>query len=110
MIKTMDFYVYIWTRSTATNGWPVGSPYYIGKGCGNRAFIKADHRLKVPKESKFIQIISCRDEESAFDTEKFFVKYYGRTDLETGCLRNLTTGGEGITSEGFSPEVREKNE
>ncbi len=104
----MMFYAYIWMRSSNTNGWPVGSPYYIGKGCGNRAFVRADHRLKVPKELKYIQVIPCRDEGSAFETEKFFIKYYGRLDLRTGCLRNLTSGGEGITSEGFSPEVREK--
>jgi len=102
------FYAYIWMRSTNTNGWPIGSPYYIGKGKGDRASTQADHRLKVPRDSKFIQIILCRDEESAFETEKFFIKYYGRLDLGTGCLRNLTAGGEGITSEGFSPEVREK--
>lgn len=104
----MDFYVYIWTRSTDTSGWPAGSPYYIGKGCGDRAFIKADHRLKVPKDASFIQIIPCRDEESAFETERFFISYYGRKDLGTGCLRNLTAGGDGITSEGISPETRLK--
>lgn len=104
----MIFYTYIWMRSTNTNGWPIGSPYYIGKGCNDRAFARDDHRLKVPKDPKFIQVIPCQDEESAFETEKFLIKHYGRIDLGNGCLRNLTSGGEGITSEGYSPEVREK--
>ena len=86
----------------------VGSPYYIGKGKGDRAFDQADHRLKVPKDPKNIQIIPCRDEESAFETEKFLIKYYGRKDLGTGCLRNLTAGGEGMASVDYSPEVRAK--
>jgi hypothetical protein len=104
----MTFYTYIWMRSTDTSGWPISSPYYVGKGCGDRAFDQADHRLKVPKDPKYIQIIPCRDEESAFETEKFLIIYYGRKDLGTGCLRNLTVGGEGMASKDYSPEVRAK--
>ncbi|KKK68410.1 hypothetical protein LCGC14_2944320, partial [marine sediment metagenome] len=34
-------------------------------------------------------------EEEAFRQEKYWIKYYGRRDLGTGTLCNLTDGGEG---------------
>jgi hypothetical protein len=34
------------------------------------------------------------------------VSYYGRIDLGTGCLANLTDGGDGMS--GFSEETRRK--
>ena len=40
--------------------------------------------------------------------EKFYIKYYGRIDLKTGTLCNLTDGGEGILGYKHSIEHIEK--
>lgn len=35
--------------------------------------------------------------QEAVEVEKYLIKYYGRINLKTGTLANLTDGGEGIT-------------
>ncbi len=95
----MDFYTYIWTRED-------GSPYYIGKGAGRRAFVNGSHNVRKPKDASRIQIISARDEQSAYETEKFLIAYYGRKDNRTGCLRNFSDGGENPLK--LSPESIER--
>lgn len=87
----MKFYAYIWTRED-------GSPYYIGKGQGQRAFINGSHSVRKPKDPSRIQIIAALSEDSAYETEKFLIKYYGRKDIGTGCLRNRSDGGEFSTT------------
>lgn len=44
--------------------------------------------------------------EEACALERLLIKQYGRTNLKTGTLCNLTDGGEGILNP--SPEVRQK--
>ncbi len=80
------FYTYLYLRED-------GTPYYVGKGSGNRAFTSAGHRTKVPPRDRII-IYPAESEADAFETEVALVWYYGRKDLGTGCLRNLTHGGE----------------
>ena len=46
-------------------------------------------------------------EEEAFNLEQYCIALYGRIDLGTGILRNLTDGGEG--SSGWSPSQETKN-
>jgi len=92
-----NFYTYLWLRDD-------GTPYYAGKGKGNRAFTKGSHRVKCPKDSSQIIVQEWLSEEDAFDAEKFLIAYYGRLDLGTGCLRNLTDGGEGFAGLVFTPE------
>lgn len=71
----------------------------MGKGCGNRAF-----RRGAPQGRVLVQ--EFEDETSALRAETFLISYYGRVDLGTGCLRNLTDGGEGASNP--AQEVREK--
>ncbi len=89
----MGFYTYLWLRYD-------GTPYYVGKGKDVRAF----RRGCPPLDRVIIQ--EHPSEEDAFVVEKFLISYYGRIDLNTGCLRNRTDGGEGYT--GKSPEARQR--
>lgn len=79
------FYTYMWLRED-------GTPYYVGKGHGNRAYVH--HRIgNAPTLGRIVFYIA-KDEADAFETEVALVWFYGRKDLGTGCLRNLTDGGE----------------
>jgi hypothetical protein len=55
-----------------------------------------------------IIIQDFESEEDAFFAEKFLISFYGRIDLGTGCLRNVTDGGEGTAGAILSPEHRTK--
>jgi hypothetical protein len=83
------FYTYLWLRYD-------GTPYYVGKGKKNRAFVahSAGNKLKPPSREKII-LQEWPNEVDAYEAERLLIYYYGRIDLGTGCLRNLTSGGEG---------------
>jgi hypothetical protein len=94
-----EFYTYLWLRED-------GTPYYVGKGSGNRAFVGRRHRVFPPKNVANILVQPYPCEEDAFFAERFLIDYYGRADLKVGCLRNLTDGGEGQSNP--SEETRQK--
>lgn len=81
----MEFYTYLWLRDN-------GTPYYVGKGTGIRAFRKHGVHLAPPRER--IVVYPAKDESEAFENEIALIWYFGRRDLGTGCLRNFTDGGE----------------
>ena len=88
-----QFYVYIHKK-------PDGTPFYVGKGTGNRAyqFSKRSnwHKnivVKYGKENIIIEIINCFDESQAFDLEKIYIKQFKFSGV---TLVNLTDGGEGV--------------
>lgn len=95
------FYTYLWLRED-------GTPYYAGKGKDNRGFVKENHRCSPPAQNELVIVQEWPSEEDAFEAEKFLIAYYGRRDLKTGCLRNLTDGGEGFSGLRFSEEHRRK--
>jgi hypothetical protein len=94
------FYTYLWLRDD-------GTPYYVGKGRGKRAYNNY-HRLKPPINRDLIRIQLWEDEAVAFAYERYFIDFYGRKDLGTGCLRNLTDGGQGTSGAKHSLESRSR--
>lgn len=94
------FYTYVWLRID-------GTPYYVGKGKEDRGFTSTNHRLKCPPKERIV-IYPAESEAEAFENEVALIWYYGRKDLGTGCLRNLTEGGEGAAGWVPSEETRRK--
>lgn len=102
---TENYYVYAYIRSKASLSADIGTPYYIGKGTGKRAFIK--HSCPVPLDKTNIVFIKEQISESdAHQLEVQLITQYGRKDLGTGILHNRTNGGEGISNP--STSTREK--
>jgi hypothetical protein len=90
-----SFYVYMYLRAYDSKNGCKGSPYYIGKGKGKRSHDK-NHTYKIPTDHNNIRIIVDNiSEDEAFMWEEFWISFFGRIDIESGCLRNLTDGGEG---------------
>jgi len=80
-----------------------GTVKYVGKGTKRRAFEATNHRGLTPKDKNLILLQEHPSEADAFEAEIFLILYYGRIDKGTGCLRNLTDGGEGAS--GTRPSV-----
>jgi molecular chaperone DnaK (HSP70) len=88
----MEYYTYAYLREDKT-------PYYIGKGKGNRAYIRGKKDTKPPKDkSRIIFLKQNLTETEAFRHEMYMIDVFGRIDLGTGILRNMTDGGEGSSN------------
>jgi hypothetical protein len=102
MVNPNRFYTYAYLRED-------GTPYYIGKGCENRITQKSSRNCSKPKnKSKIIFLKQNLTEEEAFRHEIYMINVFGRKDLETGILRNLTDGGEGCSGSIRSDEHKKK--
>lgn len=95
---TPIYYVYMYIRDNDSVRGCKGSPYYIGKGKNRRAYKRTYNTIKPNKQQTNIRfIIENVSEEEALMWEEFWIDYFGRIDLGTGCLHNKTKGGDGIT-------------
>ena len=93
------YYVYVYLRKKDL------SPYYVGKGKGMRAYDKK-HRVHPPEDrSRIVFVVRNVSESAAHAEEKHLIAIFGRIDNGTGCLANLTDGGEGPNGYKFTPEV-----
>lgn len=106
----IGFYIYAFLRKRDSLIATAGTPYYIGKGSGKRAWTKNKKEYRrSPPESQYISILyETLTEGQAFDIEKKLIAEYGRVDLGTGILRNMSDGGEGPSGTVRSDEFKKK--
>jgi len=95
-------------------------PFYVGKGTGwrvhrhlhNQGHSRAVHgkikKLRALGIEPHVQTIVALDEDHAFFIESCLIEIFGRRDLKTGTLLNLTDGGEGMSGWQASEETRAK--
>ncbi len=111
------FYVYIYIDPRNN------SPFYVGKGHGRRYFdhLKEKHSCnpfkfnkinKIKKETgeypESILFKTELTEEEAFILEIELIARWGRKNNKTGCLTNLTGGGDGISGWHHNEEAKKK--
>ena len=97
-----NYYTYAYLREDKT-------PYYIGKGKGDRAYKKSKNDIKPPKDkSRVILLKQNLSENEAFNHEKYMIDIFGRKDLGTGILHNRTYGGDGSSGVLQSEETKLK--
>lgn len=95
------YYVYLHRKKTN------GEVFYVGKGCGDRAWVK-DKRNKywnnvVKKHGCVVEIYQDNLQEwYAFEIEQDLIIKYGRRINNSGSLCNITTGGEGCGGDACS--------
>ena len=98
----MEYYTYAYLREDRT-------PYYIGKGKGNRAYRRRNKGIKPPKDKSRILILKKNlTEEEAFRYEVYMIAVFGRKDLGTGILHNKTNGGDGSSGRIANEQTRKK--
>lgn len=100
------YYVYAYIRLKDSATAKAGTPYYIGKGKKQRAFLK-HHNIPTPPFGQIIIVESNLSELGALAIERRLIRWYGRVDTNTGILRNKTDGGEGFS--GFKRSKEQKD-
>lgn len=86
------FYVYAYERKD-------GTPYYIGKGTGRRAYNTRRIINKPKDESRIKFYYNNLSESESFRLEKALIGFFGKKCDGTGILRNIADGGDGFSSD-----------
>ena len=101
MVNPNRFYTYAYLREDRT-------PYYIGKGEKDRIY-STNRKINKPKDiSRIIFLKQNLTEAEAFRHEIYMIAVFGRIDLGTGILYNMTDGGEGSSGRIHSEETKKK--
>lgn len=106
--QNRSYYVYAYLRSKDSERGPRLSPYYIGKGSGNRAYSKERSIARPLDDSYIVFLEEGLTEAEAFALEKYAIALYGRIDKGEGILWNMTDGGEGCSGVIMSQETKDK--
>ena len=102
MVNPNRFYTYAYLREDRT-------PYYIGKGNGDRVYRKRSKGINAPKDkNRIIKLKQNLTEEEAFRHEIYMIAVFGRKDLGTGIINNKTNGGEGVSGYTHTEETKKK--
>ena len=96
-----EYYTYAYLRED-------GTPYYVGKGTGNRAYQKHSGHT-VPPKNRILFLKKNLTEGEAFKHEMYLIDVLGRKDLGTGILWNRTEGGAGGNTGYFGTERHKKD-
>jgi hypothetical protein len=114
------FYVYVYLDPRPGKGL---QPIYVGKGtvdldrasdhwerkCVNKFFQRVLDKIRVAGLVPQITIAAyMENEEEAFSMERDLIAQYGRRDLRTGSLCNLTDGGQGTAGRKWTDEQRQR--
>jgi len=110
----MEFYVYVLIDGN--------TPFYVGKGKKDRMYEhlrlatktnrkslvlnKIRQMVKNGRKIKYEIVFQSNDAKITYEKEKYFISKFGRRDLETGTLFNLTGGGEGVVDYKWTDEHR----
>ena len=85
-----QYYTYAWLREDRT-------PYYVGKGIGNRAYRahrRGDSYISAPPRNRVIFLKTNLTEFDAYKHENYIISVIGIKE-DGGILINLSYGGEG---------------
>jgi hypothetical protein len=84
------YYIYAYIRKSN------GTPYYIGKGTGKRAYKNHSNVNKPKNKNQIIILESNLTEIGAWSLERRLIKWWGKKVDNTGILHNKSDGGEGF--------------
>src|ERR1035438_7676243 len=97
----MKFYTYLWLRED-------GTPWYVGKGYGNRAYQRCKGHW-APKDTDKIEVQYWSDEGTALAYEIYQIDFWGRKDTGAGILHNMTDGGQGTSGSTNKSKIGQKD-
>lgn len=102
------YYVYAHYKADDPNG----LPFYIGKGKNQRDLSQSRNQFwkNISKKHGFVskRLHENLTEQEAWDIETAMIEQYGKLSEGTGCLCNLSDGGEGAAGVVHSAETKQK--